>query len=222
MKLLTALTSILCVLILSGCGPETEISAQSEEQAATSSDWVSLMDGKSFDGWRKTEENPDTWVIRDGAFLTSGPRAHLFYAGPEAPFKNFELEVEARTTSGSNGGIYIHTQYQPEGWPREGYEIQVNQTHSDWRKSGSIYAVNDVREVFVNDDEWYTYNITVQGKRIIVKMNGEVVNDWTEEADRQPGEDFTRILTSGTIALQAHDPDSRVDYRNIRIRKLPD
>lgn len=182
--------------------------------------WMNLTDGHSFAHWKKTTENSDTWVLKDGAFLTSGPRSHLFYDGPGLPFKDFELQAEVRTTSGSNGGIYIHTAYQPSGWPREGYEIQVNQTHSDWRKSASIYSVNDVKTTSVQDNEWYTYTIRVEGKRITVALNGQVVNDWTEEPDRQPGADFTRILTSGTIALQAHDPDSRVEYRNIRLRKL--
>lgn len=182
--------------------------------------WMNLTDGRSFNNWKKTTENSDTWLLKDGAFLTSGPRSHLFYDGPGLPFQDFELQAEVRTTSGSNGGIYIHTAYQASGWPREGYEIQVNQTHSDWRKSASIYSVNDVKTTSVNDNEWYTYTIRVEGKRITVALNDEVVNDWTEEPGRQPGADFTRILTSGTVALQAHDPDSRVEYRNIRLRKL--
>ena len=114
-------------------------------------------------------KNPDTWKIEDGAFVAHGKRGHLFYDGPGLPFKNFELKADVKTTSGSNGGIYIHTQYQPSGWPIHGYEIQVNQTHSDWRKSGSIYSVNDVKEQHVKDDEWYSYHIIVNGKRIIVK-----------------------------------------------------
>jgi hypothetical protein len=188
--------------------------------AAQSGDWINLMDGKTFDGWKPSKENSSSWKIKDGAFLSDGPRSHLFYDGPEQPFKNFELQAEVRTTSGSNGGIYFHTKYQDKGWPIEGYEIQVNQSHSDWRKSGSIYSVNDVKTTYVGDNEWYKYDIKVQGKRIIVKINDQVVNDWTEEPNRQPGKDFTRILTSGTIALQGHDPKSHVEYKNIRIRKL--
>ena len=184
--------------------------------------FTSLMDGKTFDNWKISEKDHKSWSIKDGAFVAHGNRSHLFYEGKDAPFKNFELKLDVRTTSGSNGGIYIHTAYQETNWPKEGYEIQVNQTHTDWRKSGSIYAVNDVKDILVKDDQWYSYDITVQGKRIIVKMNDKVVNDWTEEADRKPGADFTRILKSGTIGLQAHDPKSVVEYKNIRIKKLAD
>lgn len=209
-------TAIAATVVVSSPAPAQDAPMSAEKAG----EWVSLMDGKTFDGWKKTEENPDTWIIQNGAFVTSGSRSHLFYEGDHQPFKNFELKLDCKTTSGSNGGVYIHTAYQASGWPIEGYEIQVNQTHSDARKSGSIYAVNDVEETFVKDDEWYSYDIKVEGKRITVKMNDKVVNDWIEEPNRKPGTDFTRILTSGTIALQAHDPKSQVEYRNIKIKKL--
>ncbi len=183
--------------------------------------WKNLMDGKTFDGWKVAEPEKKSWSVENGAFVTRGDRSHLFYVGDEEPFRNFELKVDVKTTSGSNGGIYLHTAWQETGWPKAGYEIQVNQSHSDWRKSGSIYGVNDVKEVHMPDDEWYTYHITVQGRRILVQLNDKVVNDWTEEPDRKPGADFTRILTSGTFGLQAHDPKSVVHYRNIRVKRLP-
>lgn len=199
----------------------TPASGFAQETTATANgEWISLMDGKTFNNWKVAEPEHNSWTIGDGAFVAHGDRSHLFYVGDAAPFKNFELKADVKTTSGSNGGIFIHTAWQESDWPRKGYEIQVNQTHGDWRKSGSIWGVNDVREVHVQDDEWYTYHITVDGKRILVKMNDKVVNDWTEEPDRKPGEDFTRILTSGTIALQAHDPNSVVYYRNLKVKPL--
>lgn len=217
MKTLGLLFSAVMIGGVVMCG--SPVMAQ-ETTGTAESGWVSLMDGKTFDGWRIAEPEKNSWAIRDDSFVAQGGVSHLFYVGEEQPFKDFELALDVKTTSGSNGGIYIHTAWQEKGWPLQGYEIQVNQTHSDWRKSGSIYAVNDVRENHVKDDEWYSYHIRVSGKQIVVKLNDKVVNDWTEEADRQPGDPFTRILTSGTIALQAHDPDSVVWYRNIRVREL--
>jgi hypothetical protein len=203
------LVASVCLLVMAARGTAEEDSG-----------WIKLMDGKTFDGWKIAEPEKNSWKIENGAFVAHGERSHLFYVGPGQPFKDFELALDVMTSPSSNGGIYIHTQWQDSGWPKNGYEIQVNQTHSDWRKSGSIYAVNDVKDVFVKDSEWYTYDITVQGKRIVVKLNDKVVNDWTEEPDRQPGKDFTRILTSGTLALQGHDPKSTVWYRNIRIKPM--
>jgi hypothetical protein len=179
-----------------------------------------IFDGKTWSGWKLANENQESWSIKDGAIVANGPRAHVYYVGEEQPFVDFELKLEVMTGPVSNGGIYIHTQYQETSWPRNGYEVQVNQSHGDWRKSGSLYDVVNVREVHVKDEEWYTYHITVKGKHITVKLNDKVVVDWTEEADRQPGKEFTRILSKGTIAFQAHDPKSVVRYRNIRLKRL--
>ena len=180
----------------------------------------SIFDGKTWTGWKLANENQESWSIKDGAIVANGPRAHAFYIGDLQPLVDFEMKIEVMTGPVSNGGIYIHTQYQETSWPRNGYEVQVNQSHGDWRKSGSLYDVVNVRDVNVKDDEWYTYHIIVKGKHITVKLNDKVVVDWTEEADRQPGKEFTRILSKGTIALQAHDPKSVVRYRNIRIKRL--
>src|SRR6478609_8943217 len=80
--------------------------------AETEDGFKSLMDGKTFEGWKKAEESPDTWKVEDGAFVAHGPRCHLFYVGDEKPFKNFHLKVEVMTEPISNGGIYFHTKYQ--------------------------------------------------------------------------------------------------------------
>jgi hypothetical protein len=189
-------------------------------QAKKEKGFKSLFDGKTFNGWKMANENQNSWSIQEGAIVANGPRAHLYYVGDDKPFVDFELKIDAMTGPVSNGGIYIHTQYQETGWPKNGYEIQVNQSHGDWKKSGSIYDVVNIKEVHVKDNEWYTYHIIVKGKHITVKLNDKVVVDWTEEADRQPGKDFTRILSKGTFALQAHDPKSVVRYRNIRVKRL--
>ncbi|MGI8908560.1 MAG: 3-keto-disaccharide hydrolase [Candidatus Sumerlaeaceae bacterium] len=194
--------------------------ASTNIRAQDSDGWIPLMDGKTFDGWKIAEPERNCWKVEDGAFVAKGERSHLFYVGEHQPFKDFELTADVTTSASSNGGIYFHTQWQDTGWPKVGYEIQVNQTHTDWRKSGSIYGVNDVKELHVKDNEWYTCHIKVQGKRITVKLNDKVVNDWTEEPDRKPGADFTRILTSGTLALQGHDPGSLIKYKNVRLKRV--
>lgn len=184
--------------------------------------WVSLFDGKTLDGWKKAVENPDTLKVEDGKLVVDGPRSHLFYDGPveNANFKNFELKLEVYIYPGSNSGIYIHTRYKDSGWPDRGYEAQVNNTHKDIKKTGGLYAVKDVlHKSPVKDKEWFEYHLIVQGKRIILKINGEVTTDYTEPDDLDRPD---RQLSSGTIAIQGHDPKSRVEYRNIRIKPLPD
>jgi hypothetical protein len=180
----------------------------------------SLFDGKTLNGWKIANENQKSWSIQDGAIVAHGERSHLYYVGDEKPFVNFELKIDAMTEPGSNGGIYFHTQYQETNWPKNGYEVQVNQTHTDWRKTGSLYAVQDVKEQLVKDNEWYTYHIIVKGKHVTIKVNDKVAVEWDEPTDRKPGADFTRILDKGTFALQAHDPKSTVRYKNIRVKRL--
>ncbi len=189
-------------------------------QSKTEVGFKSIFDGKSFNGWKMANENQNSWTIKDGAIVAQGEKSHLYYAGDDRPLTDFELKIDVMTEPGSNGGIYFHTQYQETDWPKKGYEVQVNQTHKDWRKTGSLYGVQDVKEQFVKDNEWYTYHIIVKGKHITIKINDKVAVDWDEPADRKPGTDFTRILDKGTIALQAHDPNSTVRYKNIRIKRL--
>jgi hypothetical protein len=184
--------------------------------------FVSLMDGKTFTGWKAATENPDTWKIEDGAFVTRGARNHLYYVGDAKPFKNFEIRVEVMTDPNSNGGVYFHTHYQETGWPQAGFETQVNNTHSDWKRTGSLYDVANTGLVAAEDGKWWTQDILVEGNIVTIKIDGKVVIQYTEPAGAQAGAAFGRKLGEGTFALQAHDPKSVVRYKNIRVKRLPD
>ena len=189
--------------------------------AAADDGWQTIFDGKTFSGW-KASENSDSWQIKDGAFVCNGPRSHLFYMGAERPFKNFELKCEVMTTPGSNAGIYFHTRYQEEGWPRYGFESQVNVTHKDTVKTGSLYGIFKVSDPPCQDNEYWTHHIIVDGRRITTQINGKTVVDYEEPAGKEAfSAEFERRLGSGTIAFQAHDPDSVAYFRNIRIKRLP-
>jgi hypothetical protein len=185
-------------------------------QEGKAGDWINLFDGKTFSGWHAAE-HPETFTIADGMIVVFGDRAHLFYEGPAANhnFKNFEFKIKIMTTPGSNSGIFIHTEFQDSGWPKKGYEIQVNNTHTDWRKTGSIYAVQDVKEAPAKDDQWFTEQIIVKGKTITILIDGKVINEYTEPAEGGR-------LSSGTFALQGHDPKSKVYYKEVMVRLLPD
>lgn len=179
-----------------------------------------LFDGKSFDGW-KVNENEKSWSVENGAFKAQGDRSHLFYVGDDKPFVNFELKVDVMTRKNSNGGIYFHTKFQDSGWPKYGFEAQVNNSYEkDPRKTGSLYAVKDVLEVSAKDDEWFTEHVIVKGRHVEIRINGKTVVDYEEPADRKAGEDFTRKIAEGTFALQAHDPGSTVYFKNIRVKRL--
>jgi hypothetical protein len=187
-------------------------------------EWTSLFDGKSLNGW-KVGDNAGTFRIEEGTIVANGPVAHLFYDGDvlQHNFKNFEFKADVMTMPGSNSGIYFHTTYQESSWPKKGYEVQVNNSHTDWRRTGSLYGIQDVKEVFVKDNEWFTEYIKVEGKRVIVKLNDKTVVDYTEpdNVKRDAGNEG-RVISGGTFALQGHDPNSKVYFKNIRVKVLPD
>jgi len=182
--------------------------------------WITLFDGKSLNGWKTANENTNSFKLVDGAIVAKGERCHIFYVGDQQPFKDFELKVDVMTEPKSNGGIYIHTKYQETGWPKYGFETQVNNTGGDWKKTGSIYDVVNVREAAAKDGEWWTQHVIVKGNKITVKVNDKVVVDYTEPPGKEPGKDFTRKIDQGTIAFQAHDPGSVIRYKNVRVKKL--
>ena len=184
--------------------------------------WISIFDGKSLNGW-KVGENAGSFSIVNGAIQVAGPRAHLFYEGPikNHMFKNFEFRAQVMTKPGANSGIYIHTDYQEGGWPSKGYEIQVNNSHTDWKRTGSLYNIQDVKETYVKDNEWYTEYIRVEGKHITIKINDKTVVDYEEtDTDKRSAGEKNRILSSGTFALQAHDPKSVVLFKDIQVKPL--
>jgi len=189
--------------------------------------WISLFNGKDFTGW-KIGGDQTTFQIKDGAMVAKGPVAHAFYDGPvkNHDFKNFELMVDVMAAPNSNGGIYVHTGFQERGFPRKGFEVQVNNTHRDPIKSGSLYHVKDIGaddiKDIAKDNEWFTEHIIVQDNTITIKLNDKEVVKWTQPADWAGGREGSgRAIGSGTIAFQGHDPNSVVHYKNVRIKPLP-
>ena len=182
--------------------------------------FVSLFDGKTMNGW-KVGKNSESFKIENGSIAVNGEVGHLYYDGPvmNHQYSNFEIKLDIMTTPGSNSGVYFHTTYQEEGWPQKGYEVQVNNSHSDWRRTGSLWAIQDIKETPVKDNEWFTMHIKVKGKKVTVLLNDKIVVEYTEpeNATRPKGME-QRLIDKGTFALQAHDPKSKVYYKNIRVK----
>lgn len=202
--------------------------------------FIPLFNGKNLKGWTVSKENPESFYVEDGLLYASGARAHLFYTGKvgKADFKNFELKLKVRTNPNSNSGVYFHTQYQEGGWPKVGFEAQVNSTHTDPKKTGSLYGIANVfapgpgqepfiakvypnREIFLyqekapsTDGEWFDYHIIVEGNKITLKVNGKTTIAWEQPEDWSKD----RRIGRGTVGIQAHDPNSTTAYQDIRIK----
>ncbi len=213
MKLITSFAATFFCLLF--CGASFQHS---------SDEWISLFDGKSLNGW-KVGNHASSFSVENGTIKVNGETAHLFYDGSvhDHNFKNFEFKADVMTLPGANSGIYIHTAYQESGWPAQGYEVQINNSHTDWRRTGSLYGVDDIKEVYVKDNEWFTEYIKVVGKRVVVKLNDKVVVDYTEpDSVAQKIPIGGRRISSGTFALQGHDPKSTVYFKNILVKPLDD
>ena len=214
--------------------------------------FVSLFDGKTFEGW-KVGENANTFQVREGMIVMDYPAtnrgpAHLFYAGNVNghDFKNFDLRVDVMTFPGANSGIYFHTEYQEANWPKRGIECQVDNSHSDWRRTGSLWGIRNITwgpemppannqemvtvlpEPPVTDNVWYTQEVIYQNGLVTVKLDGKTMFEY-----RIPDAGVEHTLATkmtwlprGTFALQGHPPmpghGSKACFKNIRVKVLPD
>jgi hypothetical protein len=195
---------------------------------AAESPWVPLFDGKTLEGW-KSNEKPGSFRVEGGAIVCDGPRSHLFYAGKDgsASFENFELEAEVQTEAKANSGLFFHTQFQNDGWPAKGFEVQVHNASSgeggyiERKLTGSLYGVRNVYKPLVSDGAWFRLQIRVQGKRVRIHVNDLLAVDYIEPSPPAFSSGYEgRRLERGTFALQCHDPQSKVRFRNLRVRTL--
>jgi hypothetical protein len=195
--------------------------------------WFSIFDGTTLNGWELNEpDGPGTFAAVDGTIVGTGGRNHLFYRAEQ--FQNFELKADVKINNDGNSGLYVKSQWQT-GWPTTGFEVQINSTHGDPQKTGSLYNIVRIYEAPHADDEWFTFHIICRGNAITVRVNDKPLYTYVEpprgQGGRGPGgqgqqeqapitEQNKRISQSGYIALQQHHDGSVVHFRNIFVRKL--
>jgi hypothetical protein len=193
-------------------------------------DWIPLFDGRTLGGWKASERGGSFRVV-DGQIAAYGPPAHLFYTGSvrHGDFKNFELQADVMTRPGTESGIYFHTKYQRGGWPGKGFKVQVNNTaageanYLERRRTGSLYGVRNIYKALASDNEWFQLHILVRAKQVQIRLNGALLVDYIEPDPPVRLDDAPeRILGRGTFALECHDPNSQVFFRNILVKPLAD
>lgn len=211
LRLLTLVVSLGMLLPLARPQDNDEPDQKTEPQ------WVSLFDGKSLDGWKKVGREDSTWEVKDGVIVSGGQVSML--TTTTGPYKNFRYRAELKINDGGNSGLYFRT--KPEPGFLDGYEAQIDSTHSDPIRTGSIYGMCHIYKQLVEPDAWFTYEIEVRDDvwrgreltRIKVSVNGEELYEHL---------DFTKQFESGHFAFQQHDPGSIVCIRKVEVMELPE
>lgn len=180
------------------------------------SQWISLFDGKSLDGWEKVGKQESVWEVKDGALQGSGPASMLVCT--HGPYKNFRYHAEIKISDGGNSGLYFRTTRKPTF--SDGYEAQIDSTHTDPIRTGSLYGFCHVYRQLVKPDTWFTYDLEVRDDvwrgremtRIKITVDGTELFEYL---------DFDRTFKDGYFAFQQHDPGSRVSIRKVDVMPLP-
>jgi len=213
---------------------DKQLTAKEKEEG-----WVSIFDGKTLEGW-KGNEPEEGFYIKDGCITGKGGRNHLFYM---EELGDFELKIDCKINKGGNSGLYFHSPWVEGNWPVQGFELQINASHGDPVKTGSLYNIISFFKAPHGDDEWFTYYITVKGSVLTVRVNDVVLYTYSDPVERamrerqggrqgggRPDNATTerppiteankRISQKGHIALQQHDPESIPQFKNVFLKKL--
>lgn len=190
--------------------PLSTVTAQEEK-------WVSLFDGKTLEGWEKIGKDTSKWEVKEGALAGSGDASML--VNTKGPYKNFRYRAEVKINDKGNSGLYFRTTRKP-GFT-DGYEAQIDSTHTDPIRTGSLYGMCHVYQQHVKPDTWFTYELEVRddvwrGKavtRIKITVDGNELFEYL---------DFAQTFNEGHFAFQQHDPGSYVFIRKVEVMELPE
>ena len=183
---------------------------------AKAEEWVSLFDGKTMAGWERVGDDKSVWEVDDGALFGSGPKSML--VSTKGPYKNFRFRAEVKINDKGNSGLYFRATRKP-GFA-DGYEAQIDSTHRDPIRTGSLYGMCHVYKRLVDPDTWFTYEIEVRDDvwrgrdmtRIKITVDGDELYEYL---------DFALTFKEGHFAFQHHDPGSRVSIRKAEVIELP-
>jgi len=191
--------------------------------------WVTILDAKSFKDWKVAPESPKSrveesatekkviagdslhdgrWTFENGVLHGEGGVSHIF--SPRGDYENFVERAEIKIKDKGNSGQYFRTAFG-NGFPN-GYEAQVNSTHTDPVRTGSLYGFVKVLDQLVPPDTWFTQEVTAVGNHIVIKVNGKTTVDYV---------DTKNTHTKGHFAFQQHNLGSEVWIRNVQVKELP-
>ncbi len=235
------------------CAAVTLAAVSDPAARAADDEWVQLFNGKDLTGWKmfdppsgnfksvkqvKNDAGKVTafvgvekdkkdgtagkeialWQVKDGMIVGGGPASHLF---TEVEADNCHFRAEAKINDKGNSGMYIRTKFGPN-FP-QGYEVQINATHTDQIRTGSLYPAfgkltdEERKSILVmkdaphKPDEFFTQEVIADGNRIQISVNGKQTVDF---------KDTKNTYTKGHFALQGHDPGSVMTFKKVEYKPI--
>lgn len=193
--------------------------------------WISLFNGKDLNGWKQVGDG--THFVKDGLICSTGGMGLLYYT--KRKFSNCSIRVVFKMQKfNSNSGVFIRIPIEPrEAWMpvHYGYEVQIDNHpetsgEDDYHITGTLYSLSKpLAKPGKPGPEWNTMEITLDGPRTIVYVNGVKVTDF-KEGDPVPARKFDfepfrgpRPL-EGYIGLQNHGPEDIVYFKEVAYKPL--
>ena len=190
--------------------------------------WVTILDATSFKDWKVAPESPKSrveesatekkviagdslhdgrWTFENGVLHGEGGVSHIF--SPRGDYENFSYRAEIKISDKGNSGQYFRTEFG-NGFPN-GYEAQVNSTHTDPVRTGSLYGFVKVFDQLVPPNTWFTQEVTAVGNHIVIKVNGKTTVDYV---------DTKNTHMKGHFAFQQHNLGSEVWVKNVQVKEI--
>ena len=209
-------------------------SSQSENsQADQAGDWIQLFNGKDLTGWKHV--GPGYMTVENGLIRTHGGMGLLYWTAGR--FKDCVLRVVFRMRDeNDNSGVFIRIPIEPrEEWMpvHYGYEVQIDNhpersdpPEDEYHSTGMLYSLTKpLAKAWKPGPEWNTMEITLDGLRTVVMLNGVKVTDYTE-GDPVPAPKFEfepqrgRRPIEGFIGLQNHSDNDIVFFKEVAVKPL--
>jgi 3-keto-disaccharide hydrolase len=176
----------------------------------TDAGWIALFDGKNLDNWSKI--GTANWKLEDGSMVADNGNGFLV---SKSDYKDFQLRVEFWIEDKTNSGVFIRCTDPNSVSGKTAYEVNIWDTRPVQKYgTGAIVDVAAVDPMPHAAGKWNVYEITAQGNRFTVVLNGQkTVNN--AMADK---------FASGRIALQhgkgVSDESGVVKFRKVEIKPL--
>ncbi|MHC4400568.1 MAG: 3-keto-disaccharide hydrolase [Planctomycetota bacterium] len=165
--------------------------------------WILLFDGETLFGWKAASDA--NWEVSDGAISVSEGEPGLLCTTSQ--FGDYVLKVDFRSAPGTNSGVFLRTSPKPSDVTSKCYELNIADVADNPFPTGS-FVQRQRCEGDHDSADWQTFEVTADGARFLVTLDGQLVLDYTDP--KPPGRGF--------IGLQLNS--GKVEFRNVKLKPL--